>query len=1077
MIRTLLISPVLVCLLTSAYAQPDSLIHSGRQIQKAKILSDSGAYDLAIREIKRIDPRDTNYVRALADLADLYLSTKKYDEAIQTTREGLQKPSAFRSGMLVTQGMALSQQGEFDQAKAVFEAGTKEFPFYPAFLLHHGKMLYAAGKYAEAEKMFFEALTHSPFNAISHLYLGIISMRRGEKVRGMMAMGLYMAINNTNNSQLVILEKFVKNELMDEFQIAPSTRNPFARLDEIIRSQIAMEEGYSTRISINVGIVKQYHLLFDQLNLNPYPADDPWVQFYLPVYQNLKENNLHDAFVYHMLKSTSIKQVPEWTSQNEKTLARFYEVTNRSIKVWRERKLLPDFGYTVPVACWYGDDSKLEAIGNKNGQDERTGLWYFFFDNGVIEAKGLYDEHGNKKGRWQYFNESGFLTKNEDHETGLNERFTDEGKPWQKYYLRGGEVDGEVLIYFDCGALRERLFYQTGVRQGRGEIFALDGTVIERYVYQNDTLHGPNEEFFQSGKLRLKTNYVRGKTDGKYVRYHENGKLDAEGIYQAGDAIGNWRFYHDNGQLREEGTFKDDHPVGEFRYFDREGKLTEIKNFNDAGSPHGENLLFHEAILHNKIIHEDGRMVKTTYFDRKGNEVATYGAVNGMLTGKAHFPTGEVRSVFSLQDGKATGTWKYFGRSGNLESEHQYRDDQLHGKVTEYYASGTTKLVLHYENGKKQGTYTHYHSNEKISSVGWYQDNQPEQRWLGYHPNGELQSDEYYLRGNQLGKSYYYATDGKIFSADEAKDEKMLDLIFYNEQGEQCSVANGSNGSVEISATFQSGRVIQKIAISCGMFSGKNMMFFPDGKVFRSRSYRQGKLHGPFVRTGAFGERQLEGYYVDGNSEGTWTWYYPTGEKEVAGRYRQDERDSVWTYYFRTGHVSKTVPYKNGKRHGVSEVFGPEGSLILRRQYDEGDLIAYQLAIGPDQAWKSFSGNGRIQAFYADGKPALDETYKNGLLHGEVNLYYKNGKLYASEHFAFGDVEGVQMTFFPDGKIQSKSHYLLDNENGAVEWFDVTGKPERIEQYAHGYLNGVSTRFQQGKKVVENKFWYGVPTE
>ena len=56
------------------FSQVDSLVNSGSVIKKGKILSDSGKYELAIREFARIDPRDTNYLYSISELAPIYIA-------------------------------------------------------------------------------------------------------------------------------------------------------------------------------------------------------------------------------------------------------------------------------------------------------------------------------------------------------------------------------------------------------------------------------------------------------------------------------------------------------------------------------------------------------------------------------------------------------------------------------------------------------------------------------------------------------------------------------------------------------------------------------------------------------------------------------------------------------------------------------------------------------------------------------------------------------------------------------------------------------------------------------------------
>src|SRR5687767_15907387 len=109
---TALILP-LVLGLHLAQAQTDSLIHSGFNIARANILVDSGLYEQAIKEFQFIDPRDTNYVLSLNELASAYYSNKQYDKAIATVDEALLQPSSYRSQLLTTQGMAYAEMKQF----------------------------------------------------------------------------------------------------------------------------------------------------------------------------------------------------------------------------------------------------------------------------------------------------------------------------------------------------------------------------------------------------------------------------------------------------------------------------------------------------------------------------------------------------------------------------------------------------------------------------------------------------------------------------------------------------------------------------------------------------------------------------------------------------------------------------------------------------------------------------------------------------------------------------------------------------------------------------------------------------
>lgn len=1062
--------------IASLSAQPNPLVNSGEILSKAKVLGDSGKYELAIRELTRIEPRDTNYVLSLVRLADLFYSNGQYDEAIKRTVAGLKYTSSYRSEFLVTQGMAFTQLGKYDSARSVFDTGLAEYPFYPAFVLQKGRMCYLEKKYDEAEELLFKGLELSPFNTISHLYLGIISILRGEKTRAMMAMGVYLAINNQNNSQLVSLERFVKNQLIDESTVSPSGINPFARLDGIIRSRIAMEQEYKTRIPIDAGIVRQFQLMFDQLVVNEYDADGTWTKLYLPLYRSIKQANAQDAFVYHILKSSSINTVKEWTQKNNSALEKFYSTINLSLRKWREMKALPLLGYQTEVHSWYGDNSRLEAVGDKNKNNEEIGLWYYYHSNGALKATGVYN-NGQKQGKWRYFNDFGVLTVVEDYSSGQYERYTKEGKLWQKYTLVNGKVDGEVLIYRDCGSLLERLVYQAGLRHGNGEIYSISGQVIERYSYSQDSLHGKYETFYANGSKQIVANYERGKFHGKYIRYHRNGKVRLTGTYLHGKAEGEFIFYHDNGNLNEAGTYKDDLLLGAYKIYDRSGKLIEVRHYGSEEELTGEQLFYYNDKLHYKLVYNDNRVTEICYYDSKGNLFEKFTEENGVLKGKGFYPDGRLRSEIEYKNGQPTGEWKYYYHSGILESTNEYLDDNLHGQVVDYYPNKSIKSKIYYENGNKHGPYESFYSNGKTESQGWYQSDMAQGRWLFFHPTGSIKSDEYYLNDELTGESYYYSLEGKLFQKIKFTDSEITELINYNEAGDQVSQSVEENDQISVTLNYPSGRPQQQLMVKCGKLHGDYLIFFPDGKEFLARQYDYGEYSGVYKRFNLLGALESKGTYVEGSAEGERIWYFTDGSIEIIGTYANDKRDSLWKYYYEKDKLSSEVNYVDGEREGVSKHYSFEGVLILEKKYMRGNLIAYRLPTSKGNEWVEFSGTGTIRATHPNGKIALEEAYQNGLLHGSIKSYFSNGQLQSLKNYQYGDYDGPQTYYYPDGKVKLKESYISDEAHGRWEKFDTSGRIEWVMNYSHGYPQGVAEQYNQGKKVKSVKFYYGFPVE
>src|SRR5258706_6631187 len=128
MIRAFLLFTGVVVVSLSVDAQTDSLVGSGLVINSAKQLYDSGKYELAIKELLHIDPRDTNYVYSLSELTRSYFGNKQYDKAILSCEKGLVSSSPFRSSLLTSMAKAYAAQGNFEKAYSILTGAINEFP-------------------------------------------------------------------------------------------------------------------------------------------------------------------------------------------------------------------------------------------------------------------------------------------------------------------------------------------------------------------------------------------------------------------------------------------------------------------------------------------------------------------------------------------------------------------------------------------------------------------------------------------------------------------------------------------------------------------------------------------------------------------------------------------------------------------------------------------------------------------------------------------------------------------------------------------------------------------------------------
>ena len=121
--------------------------------------------------------------------------------------------------------------------------------------------------------------------------------------------------------------------------------------------------------------------------------------------------------------------------------------------------------------------------------DDRTGDWEFYFENGQLDEKGAYDENGKKTGKDQC-RPSG-ITEME----GTYRRPAD-GK-WSYFYLNGSPQSDQV--------------YKDGLLDGKFVIYNRRGKVVQEAEYKAGGKHGTYKRWNeQTGELEQHFVYEKG---------------------------------------------------------------------------------------------------------------------------------------------------------------------------------------------------------------------------------------------------------------------------------------------------------------------------------------------------------------------------------------------------------------------------------------------------------------------------------------------------------------------------------------------------------------------------------------
>ncbi|MDD2489216.1 MAG: hypothetical protein WC108_04685 [Bacteroidales bacterium] len=236
-------------------------------------------------------------------------------------------------------------------------------------------------------------------------------------------------------------------------------------------------------------------------------------------------------------------------SSGTKEVISYYENGNPKLVYYIKK----DNGVKNKVAeKLYYENGKLKYEG-KFEQNERTGKWFYYFENGNIFAQCDYtnSKSGNN---WEV---------NKIDKTKI---VTNKDKVKEVTYYPDGALAAIKIIYDKYE--KEYSFFQS---------FQL----LEERTYKGNILNGQSLSFYENGKINS-TNYFKdGMQDSIYVLYYENGSTQIKGNFKMDNKIGKWEFFKKDGTSDGEEIYGEDGSILKSRntgikLYDKEGNEIKI---------------------------------------------------------------------------------------------------------------------------------------------------------------------------------------------------------------------------------------------------------------------------------------------------------------------------------------------------------------------------------------------------------------------------------------------------------------------------------------------------------------------
>lgn len=230
-------------------------------------------------------------------------------------------------------------------------------------------------------------------------------------------------------------------------------------------------------------------------------------------------------------------------------------------------------GYTV-----YYLDGKVEKQVAQDAQGRQDGISSTYYPDGTLETQGSW-RAGLPEGAHREFHSTGKLRVAMEYRNGKSidgpvQSFDESGSLNTSYELRGGKMEGELLIYYPDGKIASRRQVNKGKFNGFSVDYFSDGAVRSSMSMADDLPVGEALEFYPAGTVQTQQQYdSKGKLRNTR-RYNAQGVLVLERRWDGQQREqGISRSWYDNGQLEHAIAYLDDRRHGWSRSWREDGSL------------------------------------------------------------------------------------------------------------------------------------------------------------------------------------------------------------------------------------------------------------------------------------------------------------------------------------------------------------------------------------------------------------------------------------------------------------------------------------------------------------------------
>ena len=292
------------------------LIDSKLVIAKGTGLLDEGKYKAAISEYLKVPQSDTSYAVALHDLVLSYYQDSNFVTAEKYGNLALALYPEKNTEWYSLLANVYDETKRYDLALKAYDTILSQNPYSYITWFNNGITLYKLMRYDEAGTSFQRCVILNPYYAPAHYFLGQLALIKGNMVPAMMSFAVNLLVQPENRYQknavgalnTISEVNTTANEYLQKYK--PGKEDNFDELQELLVSKVALDKNYKLKAGLEDQIVRQLQVVMEKLEFNA--ADKGfWMQYYVPLFKNLWDNNLFEPSVFYMFSGLDIKKVKE----------------------------------------------------------------------------------------------------------------------------------------------------------------------------------------------------------------------------------------------------------------------------------------------------------------------------------------------------------------------------------------------------------------------------------------------------------------------------------------------------------------------------------------------------------------------------------------------------------------------------------------------------------------------------------------------------------------------------------------------------------------------------------------------